>query len=401
MTLVDAVVEPGPALSPGRLARYSRQLAMPGFDELAQRRLANARVLVVGAGGLGSASIPYLASAGVGTIGVIDTDVVELSNLHRQVSHGMVDSAADKVDSIARHRGRDRSGDDRAAARGVARLEQRDRDFRGLRPHPGRQRQLRDPVPRERRGGALGISPWCGARFFGTADSPAWSTPVTDRAIATSSPLPPPGDALSCSVGGVLPTVCAVIGSIMCTEAIKLITGIGEPLIGRVTTYDALSGRFREISYRAIPDAAPITELIDYELFCGRKPAEPAQAASEQSTRPGDLDQRPSNCHSGASVGERATTHRRARTLRGPDREDHRVGTDPARHDRGFARPDSAGRARRPLLPLRQQVAARCRHPSSHTASPTSCGSRAESTPIPPRSTTPWPGTENRTDRHR
>src|SRR6185312_5635274 len=100
MTLVDAVVEPGPALSPDRLARYSRQLAMPGFDELAQRRLANARVLVVGAGGLGSASIPYLASAGVGTIGVIDTDVVELSNLHRQVSHGMVDIGRDKVDSI-------------------------------------------------------------------------------------------------------------------------------------------------------------------------------------------------------------------------------------------------------------------------------------------------------------
>jgi adenylyltransferase/sulfurtransferase len=104
-------------------------------------------------------------------------------------------------------------------------------------------------------------------------------------------PSPPtPEDALSCSIGGVLPTVCAVIGSIMCTEAIKLITGIGEPLIGRVTTYDALSGRFREISYRAIPDAAPVTELIDYELFCGRGPAEPVQAASVQAVSTSALE---------------------------------------------------------------------------------------------------------------
>jgi len=91
MTSVTAVVDPGPALSPERLARYGRQLAMPGFDETAQRRLAAARVLVVGAGGLGSASIPYLASAGIGTIGIIDTDVVELSNLHRQILHGAPD----------------------------------------------------------------------------------------------------------------------------------------------------------------------------------------------------------------------------------------------------------------------------------------------------------------------
>ena len=174
-----AVVEPGPALPGDRLARYSRQLLMPGFGEDAQRRLANARVLVVGAGGLGSASIPYLTGAGVGTIGIIDTDIVELSNLHRQISHGM----------------------------------------RNLLPSP-----------------------------------------------------PAPDEVLSCSVGGVLPSVCASIGAIMSTEAIKLITGIGEPLIGRVTTYDALPGRYRELAYRTSPEAAPITELIDYELFCGHGP---------------------------------------------------------------------------------------------------------------------------------
>ena len=96
-----AVVEPSPALPGDRLARYSRQLLMPGFGEDAQRRLTNARVLVVSAGGLASASIPYLTGAGVGTIGIIDTDIVELSNLHRQISHGMRDLGRSKAHSIA------------------------------------------------------------------------------------------------------------------------------------------------------------------------------------------------------------------------------------------------------------------------------------------------------------
>ncbi|MBX3104769.1 MAG: HesA/MoeB/ThiF family protein, partial [Cryobacterium sp.] len=95
------LVEPSPTLEPARLARYSRQLTLPGFDEVAQRRLANARVLVIGAGGLGSAAVPYLASAGVGTIGIVDTDIVELSNLHRQIVHGISDVGRSKLDSIA------------------------------------------------------------------------------------------------------------------------------------------------------------------------------------------------------------------------------------------------------------------------------------------------------------
>ena len=95
------LVEPSAPLGPERIARFSRQIMLPGFGELAQRRLAAARVLVVGAGGLGSALVPYLAGAGVGTIGIADDDVVELSNLHRQVSHGLADVGRLKVDSLA------------------------------------------------------------------------------------------------------------------------------------------------------------------------------------------------------------------------------------------------------------------------------------------------------------
>src|SRR5690554_1552824 len=95
------LVEPAVTLTGAQLARYSRQVSLPGFGEEAQRRLANARVLVVGAGGLGSATVPYLAAAGVGTVGIVDTDVVELSNLHRQIAHGTADLGRSKTESLA------------------------------------------------------------------------------------------------------------------------------------------------------------------------------------------------------------------------------------------------------------------------------------------------------------
>lgn len=266
---LPAVVDPGPPLSGAQLARYSRQLAMPGFDELAQRRLAAARVLVVGAGGLGSASIPYLAAAGVGTIGIVDTDAVELSNLHRQISHGVSDIGRDKVDSLA----------DSVAATDPGIV---------VEPHrlwldSGNAMELFADYDL-----VLDGSDNFATRYLVNDAAALSRTPVVWGAILRYSgqagvvwaehgpnyrdlfPVPPaPDEVLSCAAGGVLPSVCAVIGSIMCGEAIKLITGIGDPLIGRVTSYDALSGRFREIAYRAIPDAPPITELVDYESFCG------------------------------------------------------------------------------------------------------------------------------------
>ncbi len=262
------LVSPGPPLPPERLARFSRQLLMPGFGEIAQRRLSNARVLVVGAGGLGSASVPYLAAAGVGTIGVIDSDVVEPSNLHRQVAHGMRDIGRSKVDSIA---------DTVAAIDPDVRFHRHD-----LRLDSHNARDLLDGYDLVMDGSdnfptryltndaaALAHKPlvWGAILRYSGQASVSWADHGPTYRDLFPSP-PGPDEILNCADGGVLPTVCAVIGAIMCGEAIKIITGIGDLLIGRVTTYDALSGRYRELEYGRDPDAAPITELIDYELFC-------------------------------------------------------------------------------------------------------------------------------------
>ena len=249
----SAVVEPGAALSAERAARYSRQLLLPGFGELAQRRLANARVLVVGGGGLGSACIPYLASAGIGTIGVVDPDAVELSNLHRQVVHGVADIGRGKADSIADtvaaidpevtvvgHRmwldsstidgilsGYDLvvDGSDNFATRYLT-------DEAAARSHK--------PLVW---GAVLRYDGQAGVAFAGRGP--------TYRDLFPDAPAD--GEVLTCALGGVLPSVCAVIGAVMSAEVIKLITGIGQPLIGRVVTYDALTSRFREVDYEAAP----------------------------------------------------------------------------------------------------------------------------------------------------
>lgn len=269
MASVPPLVEPGPPLPPDRLARYSRQLSLPGFDEEAQRRLANARVLVIGAGGLGSATVPYLASAGVGTIGVIDTDVVELSNLHRQIVHGVSDIGRSKLDSLA----------DTIAAMDPATTVIAHREHLGS----GNILHLLENYDI-----LLDGSDNFPTRYLANDAAALTGTPLVWGAILQYSgqlsvawaqhgptyrdlfPTPPaPGTVPSCAEGGVLPSVCAVIGALMSAETIKIITGIGSPLIGTVTTYDALTGRFRDIAYARSEEAGPITELIDYDAFCG------------------------------------------------------------------------------------------------------------------------------------
>ena len=269
MRTPGALIDPGPPLGPERLARYSRQLALPGFDAAAQGRLSNARVLVVGAGGLGSATVPYLAAAGIGTIGVVDTDVVELTNLHRQIVHGMADIGRPKLDSIA-----DTVASIDPAIRVVLHADRLDSGnimdilagydlvLDGSDNFPTRY-LVNDAA-------ALAGKPlvWGAILRFHGQVGVAWAQHGPTYRDLFPAP-PPPGTVPSCATGGVLPSVCAVIGAIMVTETIKLVTGIGEPLLGKVTNYDALTGRFRELDYRTSDDAAPITELIDYEAFCG------------------------------------------------------------------------------------------------------------------------------------
>lgn len=277
-----ALVEPGTPLTGAQLVRYSRQLANPDFGQLAQRRLSNSRVLVIGAGGLGSATIPSLAAMGIGTIGVVDTDVVELSNLHRQLAHGVADIGRSKLASVADTVAQVNPDTD-------VRLHEFHLDSTNALDLFGGYDLVLDGSDNfatrylvNDAAALLGIPVVWGAILrYGGQTGVAWAGHgPTYRDLF---PVPPhPDTVLSCADGGVLPTVCAAIGAIMCSETVKLLTGIGQPLLGRVTSYDALSGRFREIEYSASADAAPITELIDYELFCN------APAKSDATDAAGD-----------------------------------------------------------------------------------------------------------------
>ncbi|MFB9309051.1 adenylyltransferase/sulfurtransferase [Agromyces hippuratus] len=280
------LVEPGPPLTAERIARFSRQLMLPGFGEIAQRRLAAARVLVVGAGGLGSVVVPSLAGAGVGTIGIADDDVVELSNLHRQTSHGVADLGRPKVDSLAetvaaidpdcrvvRHRTRLSAADLREMLAGYDLVVDGSDNF------PTRY-LVNDAASLARVPLVWGAI----LRFHGQVGT-AWH--AHGPGYRDLFPVPPPPDeVLSCEAGGVLPSLCTTVGGLMATEVVKLVTGVGEPLIGRVTTIDALSGRSREIAYTAIADAPEITTLVDYEEFCGLRTAGRATDAAFDAAAP-------------------------------------------------------------------------------------------------------------------
>ncbi|MFT4122941.1 MAG: ThiF family adenylyltransferase [Microbacteriaceae bacterium] len=237
--------------------RHLRQTILPGFGRAAQDRLAAARVLVIGAGGLGSAVIPALVGAGVGTIGVVDDDRVELSNLHRQTLHGVADVGDAKVASAAR-----------AAARidpGVRVREHRLRLDAGSAPaivdgydvivdgsDNFATRFLADDLAAER---GLPLV-WGSVSQYGGQAGVAWAE--RGPRYRDLVPEPPAADAVpSCAEGGVFPPTVAVIGAILASETLKLITGIGDPLIGRVTLYDARSGAFEELGYATAEPAGP------------------------------------------------------------------------------------------------------------------------------------------------
>jgi molybdopterin/thiamine biosynthesis adenylyltransferase/rhodanese-related sulfurtransferase len=267
------LVEPAAQLTATQLERASRTIALPGFDQLAQRRLANARVLVIGAGGLGSPVLQYLAASGVGVIGIVDFDTVDLSNLQRQVIHRTADVGEAKTAS---------------AARAIHQLD----PAIEVREHPialGRDNALElfagydlvvdgsdNFATRYLANDAAALLHlpyvWGSVLRYDGQVTVFWEGAPNGRSLDYRDlhPVPPaPGDVLSCAEAGVLGSVCGTIGALMATEAIKLIVGVGEPLLGRVQTLDALTGSFAEFELRRHPARIPVAELIDYEAFCG------------------------------------------------------------------------------------------------------------------------------------
>jgi molybdopterin/thiamine biosynthesis adenylyltransferase/rhodanese-related sulfurtransferase len=272
---LEPLVEPAAALTPEEVRRYARHLLVPDVGSVGQRRLKNARVLVVGAGGLGSPALLYLAAAGVGTLGIVDPDVVEESNLQRQVIHGVADLGRLKVDSarervaevnplvdVQVHPVRLDSGN------ALELLSSYDVVVDGTDNFPTRY-LVNDACA------LLGIPCVWGSinRFDGQAS--VWFAGHGPCYRCVFPEPPPPGLVPSCAEGGVLGVLCAAIGSIQATEVVKLVTGIGEPLVGRLVLHDALRATWREVGVKADPGCAlcgatpTVTELVDYDDFCG------------------------------------------------------------------------------------------------------------------------------------
>jgi adenylyltransferase/sulfurtransferase len=271
-------------LSPGTTTgdRYVRQRILPGFGHEGQAALSAARVLVIGAGGLGSSVIPSLAGAGVGTIGIVDFDTVEPSNLHRQLIHRTEDAGSLKTASAAA-----RVAALNPAVTVVEHAEQFSID--NALDLCGAYDLVIDGsdnfVTRYLVNDAAVLAGipavWGAVSQFGGQAGVAWASRGPHYRDLFPTP-PSDGSVLSCAIGGVFPTTVAVIGSIMASEAIKIITGIGQPLIGRVVTFDALTGSFRELAYAPDPDAAPITSLVsidDEAATEGRSPESDVRAA--------------------------------------------------------------------------------------------------------------------------
>jgi adenylyltransferase/sulfurtransferase len=287
------LVEPAAELTRDEVARYSRHLIIPDVGVDGQKRLKNARVLVIGAGGLGAPALLYLAAGGVGTIGVVDDDVVDESNLQRQVIHGVSDidrsKAASARDSIAEVNPlvRVRLHEVRLQPSNAVELfEQYDLILDGTDNFATRY-LVNDAA-------VLAHKPyvWGSIYRFEGQVSVFWEDAPDGRGLNYRDLYPeppPPGMVPSCAEGGVLGILCASIGSVMATEAIKLITGIGESLLGRLMVYDALEMSYRTVTVRKDPSTPKITELIDYEDFCGMISDDATDAVTESTITPREL----------------------------------------------------------------------------------------------------------------
>src|SRR6476619_4442783 len=274
-----------PQLTNDEVKRYSRHLIMPEVGVDGQRRLKAGSVLCIGAGGLGSPAAMYLAAAGVGTLGVVDFDVVDYSNLQRQIIHGTPDvgrsklaSAKDRLGAINPHI-EVKTYEEALSSENAMRLfEPYDVILDGTDNFPTRY-LTNDACVLLGKPNAYGSI----FRFEGQASVFATKNGPCYRCLYPEPP--PPGLVPSCAEGGVLGVLPGIIGVIQATETVKLIMGIGEPLIGRFLIYDALKMKFRELKLRKDPDCPvcgthpTVTRLIDYEQFCGLRP-EPQAAQS-------------------------------------------------------------------------------------------------------------------------
>lgn len=262
-------------LSTEEVARYSRHLIMPEVGMEGQKRLKAARVLLIGAGGLGSPLALYLAAAGVGRIGLVDFDVVDFSNLQRQVLHSTLDvgrpklqSAREKLQAINPTVQLDLHDTRLSAANALQIFQPYDIIIDGTDNFPTRY-LVNDACVLLKKANVYGSI----FRFDGQAS--VFYPPHGPCYRCLYPEPPPPGEVPSCAEGGVLGILPGLIGCIQATEAVKLILGKGEPLIGRLLLYDALQMRFREFKVRRNPecplcgDRPTITQLIDYEQFCG------------------------------------------------------------------------------------------------------------------------------------
>ncbi|HXA88210.1 MAG TPA: adenylyltransferase/sulfurtransferase MoeZ [Mycobacterium sp.] len=292
-TSLPPLVEPARELSRDEVARYSRHLIIPDLGVDGQKRLKNARVLVIGAGGLGAPTLLYLAAAGVGTIGIVDFDVVDESNLQRQIIHGVADVGRSKAQSardsivainplvqVRLHEFR------LDTSNAVDLFNQYDLIIDGTDNFATRY-LVNDAA-------VLAGKPyvWGSIYRFEGQVSVFWEDAPDGRGLNYRDLYPeppPPGMVPSCAEGGVLGMICASIASVMGTEAIKLITEIGEPLLGRLMIYDALEMSYRTITILKDPATPKITELIDYEEFCGVVSADAAAATTGSTITPGEL----------------------------------------------------------------------------------------------------------------
>src|SRR4051812_12426843 len=299
------LVEPAAELTQDEVRRYSRHLIIPDVGMSGQKRLKNAKVLVIGAGGLGSPALLYLAAAGVGTIGIAGFDEGDEANLQRQIIHGQSDIRPPKAESAP-----DSIRETNPLVDVVVHNERLDNDnvLEIFEPYDlivdgtdnfATRYMVNDAAYFLKKPYVWGSI----YRFDGQA-SVFWPTLELDGTSADAPCYrclypepPPPGMVPSCAEGGVLGVLCASIGSIQVNEAIKLLTGIGDPLVGQLMIYDALEMEYRKLRVRKDPNCAlcgenpTVTELIDYDTFCGALSDEAADAAADATISVTTLEQ--------------------------------------------------------------------------------------------------------------